>query len=276
MNSNPITDLYATLPARFPELKGKVALVTGSSQNVGLGIALRLAREGMRVMITGLESQQVNDVTAQIRNLGADVTGFAGDLRETETINRLFDETLNAYGTVDVLVNNAADLRRLRTLDMSDDLLDYQLALNIRTPVLCARRAGQIMRDAGTGGSIIHITSVGAIRAHELPMPYDMSKGAIDATTRSMAVDMAQHNIRVNAIAPGFVLTENVKRHQQENPEALAVAFGRIPLGRPVYIEEIGAAAAYLASPDAAYMTGQILYIDGGISIQISPPGHPL
>lgn len=271
-----LSDLYARLPARFPELKGKVALVTGSSQNVGLGIAMRLAREGMRVMITGLEEQQVSEVTAQLCELGADVTGFAGNLRETDTINRLFEQTLKAYGTVNVLVNNAADLRRLRTLDMPDDLLDYQLALNIRTPVLCARRAGEIMREADTGGSIINITSVGAIRAHEMPMPYDMTKGAIDAMTRSMAVDMAQHNIRVNAVAPGFVLTEGARRSQEANPDRFAVGTARIPLGRPVYIEEIGAAVAYLASPDAAYMTGQILYIDGGISIQISPPGHPL
>jgi NAD(P)-dependent dehydrogenase (short-subunit alcohol dehydrogenase family) len=129
-----------------------------------------------------------------------------------------------------------------------------------------------MMRDAGSG-NIIHISSVGGLRAHWLGFPYDVTKGAIDAMTRAMAIDLAGYNIRVNAIGPGATRTRKIP--SGDYPVIKEVS-GRIPLGRFGLVSEVSSVVAFLASPDASYITGQILYVDGGITAQLSPPGQNL
>lgn len=269
-------ELFHTLPARYPELKGQVALVTGSARGIGKGIALRLGREGMRLLITGLDSGEVEKTTDELRALGVEADGIAGDFNEDGAIEAMFERLMARYGTIDLLVNNAAVLNRKLLLDMPDDMLDHQLGLNVRAPVLCAKRAAALMVGQQKTGSIVSITSVGAIRAHIVSMPYDLTKGAIDALTRGLAVELARYGIRANAVAPGFVLTEGARAYLKDDPTRFDDVIGRIPLARPAKVEEIGAMVAYLASADAAYITGQIMYVDGGISIQLSPPGQNL
>ncbi|UCC62603.1 MAG: glucose 1-dehydrogenase [Anaerolineae bacterium] len=249
-----------------------MAIVTGSSRGIGKGIAIRLAREGMRVVINGRTPATVEATTAELRDAGASVLAVTADVGRTEGVNKLFAETLRAFGTVDLLVNNAASLRRVHFFDVDEELLDLQLADNVRGPDLCAYRAAEVMRDAG-GGNIIHISSVGGLRAHWRGLPYDVTKGAIDAMTRAMALELAAYGIRVNAVAPGAIRTERVPA--PDDPRVREIC-QRVPLARFGLPSEIGAAVAFLASAEASYITGQVIYVDGGITVQLSPPGQPL
>jgi NAD(P)-dependent dehydrogenase (short-subunit alcohol dehydrogenase family) len=264
---------YEGIPARYPELRDKVAIVTGSSRGIGREIALRLAREGMKVVINARTAADVEATTAELLAYGAGAIGVPADQGQTEGIERIFEATLDTFGTVHLIVNNAADLRRDHFFEVDEALLDSQLASNIRGPYLCAHYAARQMRDAGHGGSIIHISSVGGLRAHWRGLPYDVTKGALDAMTRAMALELAQYDIRVNGVAPGATLTE--RWPDTNHPRMKAVA-ERIPLKRFGLGLEIGAAVAFLASDDAAYVTGQVLYVDGGITAQLHPPGQPI
>jgi NAD(P)-dependent dehydrogenase (short-subunit alcohol dehydrogenase family) len=264
--------LYESIRPRYPELAGQVAIVTGSSRGIGKGIALRLAREGMRVVVNSRTPATVEATVAEMRALGVDVLAAPADVSRTAGVDRLFDQALRAFGTVDLLVNNAADVSREHFFDADESLLDSELASNVRGPYMCAYRAAGVMREAGHG-NIVHISSVGGLRAHWRGLPYDVTKGAIDAMTRAMALELAAYGIRVNAVAPGATRTERTP--SPEHPRLQAVA-RRVPLGRFGLPLEIGAAVAFLASPDASYITGQVIYVDGGITAQLSPPDQPL
>lgn len=267
-----IESRFQALTPRYPELAGQVAVVTGGAQGIGQGIVLRLAREGMRVVIGDIDGEKLSATATSLAQLGASVLAVEGDLGQPPAIRELFEKTQATYGGVDLLVNNAANLHRYRLLDEHEALLERQLAVNVRGPYLCSTHAARMMRDAG-GGNIIHISSVGGIRAHWFGFPYDVTKGAIDAMTRAMAIDLAEYNIRVNAIGPGATHTRPTPPEAQPVVREMA---GRIPLGRFGLVSEIGAAVAFLASPESSYITGQIIYVDGGITAQLSPPGQKL
>jgi 3-oxoacyl-[acyl-carrier protein] reductase len=273
MNNYPLLfSQYESIRPRYPELAGQVAVVTGSGRGVGLGIALRLAREGMHLVINSRTAEAVEAATAALRALGASVLGVPADMGLTTDVDRLFELTLQAYGRVDLLVNNAADLRRRRFFETDEVLLDSELASNIRGPYLCSFRAAEFMRRSGAG-SIINISSVGGLRAHWQGLPYDLTKGAVDAMTRAMALDLAPFGIRVNAIAPGPI--QNRDGDPSQGPRADA-ARERVPLARVGSPLEIGAVVAFLASPEASYITGQIIYVDGGLTAQLTPAGQPI
>ncbi len=252
---------------RYPELAGKVAVVTGAAKGIGRGIATRLIAEGMTVVAADIDGATLATTVETLQAEGAAVA-VTGDLRKPAVIDGLFDEAVERFSTVDLLVNNAADLRRRRLLDEHTDLLDHQLATNVRSPYLCSQRAAAIMREHG-GGSIVHISSVGALRAHHRGFPYDVTKGAINAMTLAMAVDLGEYGIRVNAIGPGVTY----KRDRRDDEAERRLTEQRIPLRRSGTVEDIGAMVAFLASSESSYVTGQVIYVDGGISAQLSPPG---
>lgn len=270
-NTSDIKTIYQAIHPRYPELKGQVAVVTGAARGIGLGIAIRLAREGMQVWLADINPTILGASVVALHEAGATVWEFVGDLSQPEPIQHLFDAVQSQSGALHLLVNNAADLERHRLFDEPPELLDVQLNNNVRGPYLCAKAAATVMRD--NGGSIIHISSVGGIRAHWRGLPYDVTKGAIDAMTRAMSIDLAEYNIRVNAIAPGATFTE--KSPAKDSP-LFQELVDRIPLHRFASTSEIGAVAAFLASSDASYITGQVIYIDGGLTAQLSPPGQHL
>ena len=262
---------FETIPHRYPEFEGQVAIVTGSSRGIGRGIAMRLAREGMKVVINSRTVSKVEETTAELLAVGAEAIAVPGDVGKIEDVDRLFTETVNAFGTVHLLVNNAAILTRKHFFEVEDELVDSELAANVRGPYLCAQRAATVMRDDEHSGNIINISSVGGLQAHWRGLPYDVTKGALDAMTRAMALELADYDIRVNGIAPGATHTE--RWPPEDNPGMQAI-INRIPLrafGHPL---DIGAAVAFLASADARYITGQTLYVDGGIIAQLSPRGQ--
>lgn len=259
---------FASIPARYPELRGQVAIVTGSSRGIGQGIAARLAREGMKIVVTGLAESEVNATTDALRAQGVETLGITADLGEMAAIERLLEQTLSAFGTVDVLVNNAADLRRMSFETVSEELIDYQLRVNVKAPLILSQRTGAVMRAKGSG-CIINITTPGAIRTHLPGLPYDVTKGAMDPLTRALAVEWIREGVRVNAIAPGWTPTRAPEAWWSEVAD-------RTPVRRPMRVLEMGAAAAFLASPDASGIVGQVIYVDGGVSAQLHPPGLPI
>ncbi len=261
--------LVAVVP-RYAELDGRVAVITGAAQGIGQGIAIRLAAEGMRIVAADRDQGPLAETEGALRDHGVDVVAYLGELSEKGAIAGLFDRTADAFGGVDLLVNNAADLERRRLLDQREELLELQLASNVSGPYRCSQEAAAIMRAAG-GGSIIHISSVGGVQAHHRGLPYDVTKGAIDAMTRAMAVDLGIYGIRVNAVAPGVTFTYRTEAYK-DTPRYEAALKG-IPLQRSGTVSDVAAAVAFLASDEAAYITGQVLYVDGGITAQLAPPG---
>jgi 3-oxoacyl-[acyl-carrier protein] reductase len=258
------------MSARHPELAGRVAVVTGGAKGIGRGIAERFAREGMRVVLADIDVDGMAEAVDALGEHGDGHLGVATDVGRPDDVDRLFDAVVDTYGTVDVLVNNAAHLERRRPLDQHDELLRLQLAVNIEGPYRCSQAAARLMAT-GQGGSIVNISSVGALRAHHRGLPYDITKGAINAMTMAMAVDLGEHGIRVNAIAPG--VTHTWRTDRMVGTDRYRATASRIPLRRFGTVGDIAAAAAFLASDDASYITGQILAVDGGISTQLSPPG---
>lgn len=267
-----LAELYETIRPRYPEFKGKVALVTGSSIGIGRGIALRLAREGMQVIIHGKEEEEVAKTVQAFQSFGASVFGVCADFSIPDGVDRLFDSIRQRHDSLYILVNNAADLRRTNLHNTTIEMLDNQLQVNVRTPYLCCMQAAPLMQPQKKG-VMINISSVGGQRAHWPGLPYDMTKGAVEAMTRAMALDLSGDGIRVNAIAPGAI---RGWRTPPPDNEIVQTISARIPLGRFGTALEIGAGVAFLASEDAEYITGQVLYIDGGISAQLSPPGQPI
>jgi 3-oxoacyl-[acyl-carrier protein] reductase len=263
--------LYSSIRPRYPEFKDQVAVVTGSSRGIGKGIALRLAREGMKVVLHGYDADELAGTEAEFKALGIEFAALQADFTVPEAAEQVIQFAVEKFGTIDLLVNNAADLRRTKMFDELP-LLDHQLAVNLRTPYLCAWHAAEIMK-AKKAGNIVNISSVGGLRSHWDGLPYDMTKGAIDAMTRTMALELAHDGIRVNAIGPGATALERTP--PPDHPAIRAIS-ERIPLERFGTPLEIGAAVAFLASSDASYITGQILYVDGGITTQLSPRAYPI
>jgi 3-oxoacyl-[acyl-carrier protein] reductase len=246
--------------------KGKVVIVTGSTRRIGRGIAKRFAREGARVVINGAHSiESIQKVVDEIKREGGNAIGIQGDVSKTEDVKRLFDETLKAFETLDILVNNAGLIKTSGHFpDTAESDWDRILGVNLKGVIACTHRASNIMRDSGQAGVIINISSVGAPRGHLNNAVYDATKGAIESFTRSVSLDLARYKIRVNCIGPGGIADVE---EDQEPP-----SIGWLPIPRSGTPMDIAGAAAFLASDDASYITGQIIYVDGGMLAQLNTP----
>jgi NAD(P)-dependent dehydrogenase (short-subunit alcohol dehydrogenase family) len=251
-------------------LQEKVAVVTGSSAGIGRGIAERLAAEGARVVINGRDLRRLEPVAQVIRSGGGEVLAVAADVGYREEVERLFDETLRAFGGVDILVNNAGWASPVaHFLEMDEKHWDTVIRTNLKSVYLCSHRAARLMVEQGRRGSIISISSFGAARAHRQMAAYDATKGGMEAFTRTAALDLAPFGIRVNAIGPGPIATE---RHQQVSPQYAERQAETVPLGRAGSPSDIAGAVLFLASEDASFVTGQTLYVDGGMLAQLRSP----
>ncbi len=204
---------------------------------------------------------------------GGTVLAIPGDAGDTADVEAMFTQVLEKWGTVDVLVNNAAWASPLaHFLEMDEAHWDTVIRTNLKSVYLhCHRchRAANIMVDRGTHGSIVNISSFAAARAHRNMAAYDASKGGMEAMTRSMAIDLGPFGIRLNVVGPGAIHTEEFEAAGEEAKRRRALT---VPLGRVGYPEDIAAAVAFLASDDASYITGQIIYVDGGMLAQLRSP----
>lgn len=241
----------------------RVALVTGATSGIGIEIARRLAADGMRVAISGRSVERGEKVA---RELGESVFFLQADLTAPGEPQRLVDEVLARAGRLDVLVNNAAIDHINSMLDTPEQEIRDAFEINTFAAIFCLQAAGRVMRDAG-GGAIINITS----RLASIGVPtmglYSASKGAMLALTRAAAVELAEHNIRVNAVAPGMTRTQMFEDWLANQPDAAASereVSEAIPLGRVAQPEDVAGAVAYFASASNTYVTGVSLPVDGG------------
>jgi NAD(P)-dependent dehydrogenase (short-subunit alcohol dehydrogenase family) len=241
------------------KLNQKVAIVTGASQGIGHACAERLVREGARVMLVDLRPEGA----AAAEALGDAARFFKADVSVKAEVDAMVAATLAAFGQVDILVNNAGVTHAADFLDLTEDDFDRVLRVNLKSMFLCSQAVAREMVKRRTG-SIINMSSVNAELAIPNQIPYVVSKGGINQLTRVASISLAQHGIRVNGIGPGTILTELAKQAVLGSPEARHTILSRTPLGRCGEPEEIAAIAAFLASDDASYITGQTLYADGG------------
>jgi 3-oxoacyl-[acyl-carrier protein] reductase len=247
----------------------QVAIVTGSGRNIGRGIALRLAQAGVAVVIHGLEEVEVAQVCREIQACGGHAVGVQADLATPAGAEQVVAAALNAYGRLDILVNNAAVTAVIRPfLELTPGLLEHILSVNLNGALFCALAAARVMAASGNGGVIVNISSVGAEKAHRGMTAYDASKGGLEAATRAMALDLAAYNIRVNAVRPGLVVTD---RWEGVHAAELARRNRSVPLGRAATPADIAGIVAFLCSPEAAYITGATLDVDGGLLAQLRP-----
>jgi len=255
--------------ARYPDLAGKAAIVTGTSRGIGCGIARVLGRQGMRLALAARSAEAGEAFAQELRAGGVDGFFLAADLATPEGAQAVFEAALARFGRIHLLVNNAANLRSKPFLELDEEAYRASFEANMRMIYGPSLLAARHMADSG-GGGIIHISSVGGLRGHRGVAGYDASKGAIDALTRSSALDLAPHGIRVNAVAPGLTITRPPHPRWADHHREAAT---RIPLLRTATPEDIGNAVAFLASDAASYITGQVLYVDGGLTAQLTPPG---
>lgn len=255
---------------RAPELAGKSVIVTGSSGGIGQGIALRFAREGARVVLAARNRTRLEATAAQIRQVGGESLVVPTDVSRKDEVEHLFERTVSAYGGIDVLVNNAAWASPVaHILEMDLEHWNTVVAANLTSIYLCCHRAANLMVDGGVRGSIVNISSFAAARAHRAMAAYDATKAGIEGMSRTMAIDLAPFGVRVNVVGPGAIHTAE---YEPLGEEAKAARGQTVPLGRVGYPEDIAGAVLFLCSDDASYITGQVLYVDGGMLAQLRSP----
>lgn len=254
------------------ELEGRVAIVTGSSQGIGKGIALALAQAGARVVVNYVSNRELAEEAADAaRLMGVQALVVGADVSQRADVERLFSRALETFGRIDILVNNAAAFQPVVPLvELSEADWDRVMSVNLKGSFLCAQVAArQMIRQQS--GVIINISSLGSqVLMHNLGA-YCASKGGLETLTRALALELAPHGIRVNAIAPGHIATAGNLNWVAAAPGREERFRARIALGRLGKIEEIGSTAVFLASDASGYITGQILYADGGIMMWQGP-----
>jgi glucose 1-dehydrogenase len=270
--------MTATAPETTREelrgLKGKNVLVTGGTSGIGQAIAVRFAEFGANVAINYLSRPedaaetegQVQACVAKVKRMGVRDVIVKGDVSKEEDVVRMFEETVDKLGGLDVLVNNAGIQISRPSHELSAADFDKVIGVNLRGAFLCAREAIRRFLAAGTPGSIINISSV----HQRIPKPnylgYSVSKGGMQNLTTTLALEYAAHGIRVNAIGPGATITP-INRAWVDDPVKRDMVQSHIPMVRAGTADEMAGVAAFLASDDGAYITGQTIFVDGGLTL---------
>jgi NAD(P)-dependent dehydrogenase (short-subunit alcohol dehydrogenase family) len=222
--------------------------------------------------VTGRDGDRIEGTVADIRADGGHAVGVQADLGSAEEADRLFAAAHEGFGRLDALVNNAAWVTpRTHLLELDEEHWETALRTNLTSVYRCATRAARTFVSQGGGGSIVSISSLGGSLAHRMMAAYDTSKGGLEAFTRAAALDLAPFRIRVNAVCPGWVQDEHFDSLDEEIRQRRSAA---VPLGRLGLPSEVAAAAAFLSSERASYITGQVLGVDGGIGVQLRSPGE--
>ena len=246
-------------------LQNKVAIVTGGNSGIGKAIVLALAAQGAKVVIDYLfDPDATEDLIKEVTELGTEAVGCQADVSKVDDLHKLVGEAVTRFGRLDIMVNNAGVETRTSVLDTTEEQYDKVLDVNLKSAFFGTQVAAQQMIKQNEGGRIINITSV-----HEdWPMPgntpYCLSKGGIRMLTRTAGVELARHGILVVGVGPGAVATP-INTSTMQDPALLAKLDGAIPLGRMARPEEIANVVAFLAGPNATYLTATTIFADGGM-----------
>lgn len=241
----------------------RVAIVTGGGSGLGYAIAQKFIENGITTIIAGRDKEKLNKATEALGDLCHPI---ACDVSDLASIPAFVHEVLKQFGQIDILVNNAGINMKKDFTEVSDEEFQNILTTNVTAVFAMSREVVKIMLAKGSG-NIINISSMAAQYGLPKVIAYSASKTAIDGMTRAMAVELSPKGIRVNAIAPGFIYSAMTEKALNSDPERKAKVFGRTPIGHMGQPEDIGAAAYFLASDSAKYITGVVLPVDGGNSI---------
>jgi NAD(P)-dependent dehydrogenase (short-subunit alcohol dehydrogenase family) len=239
-------------------LRDKVTVITGGAQGIGEACARRFAREGALVVLADLDDARGQALATELGALYVHC-----DVGDSAQVNALVQHAVAQHGRIDVLVNNAGIFKAAPFLDVTEADFDAVIRVNLKGAFLVAQAVSRVMAKAGSG-SVINMSSVNAVMAIPSIASYNMSKGGINQLTRVMALSLADHGIRVNAVAPGTIATELAAKAVLTSDEAKARILSRTPMRRLGTPEEIADVVAYLASDAASYLTGEIITADGG------------
>lgn len=247
-------------------LTGKVAIVTGGARGIGNAIAKRYLIDGARVVLSDIDAIAGANTAKELEQYGP-VRFMAADVGDKLDVYNLITYTTTNVGDIDILVNNAGISHKANFLDLKEEDFDSVLRINLKGAFLCSQAVARLMvervKSGGDAGTIINMSSVNAIFGLPDQLPYSVSKGGLSQLTRAMAVSLAPWGIRVNAIGPGSIETDMLSA-VNATPESRKRLLSRTPMGRVGQPAEIAGIAAFLASADASYITGQTIYADGG------------
>lgn len=250
------------------QLDGRVAIVTGGVQGIGLGVALSLARAGANIVLAEAAADRIPQAVSQIEALGGQAFGVQTDVTQASSVDHMIQETLSRFGKIDVLANNAGVVIVKGILDQTEADWDTVLDVNLKGVFLCCKQVVPEMQKQGSG-AIVNIASIAAFHYTVPHVPYAASKAGVAALTRDLAYEVAPMGIRVNAIAPGPIETPMMNAALTEEQK---VAYAKtVPVGRIGQPQDIGDAAVFLASDAASFVTGVTLPVAGGTDLKVSP-----
>ncbi|QMS87622.1 SDR family oxidoreductase [Nostoc edaphicum CCNP1411] len=256
-------------------LKGKNALITGATSGIGQAIAIKLAQEGCNIAINyrkspeaavDTEEMALQKACGNIENCGVKSLLVQGDVSQESDIVEMVNTVVKEFGSLDILVNNAGIQTESPSHEVTTADFDRVIAVNLRGAYLCARETIKHLLSLNRSGVIINISSVHEIIPRPMYISYSISKGGMENLTKTLALEYANRGIRVNSIAPGATITP-INQDWIDDLEKKAIVESHIPMGRAGTSEEMAAAVAFLASDEAAYITGQTLFVDGGLTL---------
>ena len=248
-------------------LKGKVAIVTGAARGLGEAMAKFLAQSGANIVIADVDKENGQATANSIQALGRKAKAFKLDVSDRSAVDQMMEQVKRDFGQIDILINSAGLNRRFWMEDISSEDYDTIMNVNLKGTFNTCQAAGRIMIEQGTGGSIINVSSISSliVNRRRAVGTYCASKSGVNMLTKAFAAEWAEHNIRVNAIAPGYFKTplNEPWMKTEQGPDALS----QVPMARFAEPEELGPTAVYLASSASSYVTGHILVVDGGYTI---------
>ncbi|MFN8623817.1 MAG: SDR family NAD(P)-dependent oxidoreductase [Chloroflexota bacterium] len=250
--------------SRTIDLSGRVALVTGGGAGLGVTLCRTLAEAGADVAVLGRTATSVESTAAAVRALGRRAIAIHADLRDAAQVRAAVERTAAELGRLDILVNNAGVYPHASLLDLPEDEWDDVFAINLRGAFLAIREAARVMIAQGDGGRIVNIASVDAIAPEPRFSHYDASKGGLVALTRSLALELGPHRITINGVGPGLIDGPGLEANV---PKRKAAFLAHVPLGTVGQPQEIADAVLFFASDLASWVTGQTLYVDGGVML---------
>ncbi len=241
----------------------RTAIVTGAARGIGKGIALALAQDGYNVVVSDMKQADCDAAAKELQATGAEVIGTACNVTDPSAVETLFQKTVEKFGKVDVLVNNAGIYPFVPFSSMTEADWDKVMNVNLKGVFLCSKAAAKLL---SAGGRIVNISSIASVVGFENLVHYCASKGGVNGMTRALALELARQNVTVNAVAPGAINTPGAYQDAKEEVKKQTAAM--VPMARIGEPEDIANAVVFLASEKSSYITGQVLVVDGGWTLR--------